>query len=113
MRVEDRISSLLRYDPKTGNLFWIACPVPAGKTQAATWKSLKKRPAGQRKGNRIVVVINGRPYQAHQLAFFLHHGRWPATGINHINGDGFDNRLVNLREASHERSMQPETAPEQ
>jgi hypothetical protein len=52
MTIEDRIRSLLRYDPKTGNLFWIACPVPDGQTQAATWESLKNRPAGQRKQNR-------------------------------------------------------------
>jgi hypothetical protein len=114
MTVEDRIRSLLRYDPKTGNLFWIACPVPAGQTQAATWESLKNRPAGQRKQNRILVVVDGRRYQAHQLAFFLHHGRWSAVGINHMNSNGLDNRLVNLREASHEQSMQkPKTALEQ
>ena len=39
---------------------------------------------------------------AHRVAFFLHHGyypQWP-NSIDHINRDGCDNRLVNLREVT-------------
>lgn len=40
-------------------------------------------------------------YKAHRLAWFIHHGRWPAEEIDHINMVRDDNRLANLREASH------------
>jgi len=39
---------------------------------------------------------------AHQVAFFLHHGyypQWP-NSIDHINRDGCDNRIINLREVT-------------
>ena len=39
---------------------------------------------------------------AHQVAFFLHHGyypQWP-NSIDHINRNGCDNRIINLREVT-------------
>ena len=39
---------------------------------------------------------------AHRVAFFLYHGHYPffPNSVDHINRDGCDNRIVNLREVT-------------
>ena len=45
---------------------------------------------------------------AHRVGFFLYHGHYPVwpNSVDHINHDGCDNRIVNLREVTaREQSM--------
>jgi len=37
---------------------------------------------------------------AHRVAWAVHHGHFPTSYIDHINGDTKDNRLCNLRQCS-------------
>lgn len=46
-----------------------------------------------------------RLYRAHRLAWLYVHGVWPDV-IDHINGDPWDNRLVNLRDVPQHVNMQ-------
>lgn len=46
------------------------------------------------------VVLFGRKFPAHRLAWAISHGKWPTNEIDHINGDRSDNRIVNLRVAT-------------
>ena len=105
---------LLRLDPETGKLYWRTRPAwmfqvkkgPYPKSHyAQIWNTrfadteaftaTFSRPRNYRKG-----AIFGDTHQAHRIVFALHYGRWPEGEVDHINGDGGDNRPKNLRDVS-------------
>ena len=87
----DRVNEILTYNAASGEIRWR--------------RSGKGRPAdliaGRKTKNRYaIVVIEGQNYLAHRLVWFLHYGVFPENQIDHINGDCYDNRIENLREAT-------------
>ena len=89
---QDRLKSLLTYDPDTGVLTNKVCRNP---------RAPKGKPAGSRTTDGYVsVMIAGKRYQAHRLIWLYMTGSWPTEEIDHINQQRSDNRWVNLREAT-------------
>jgi hypothetical protein len=108
----DYVNSILRYDPETGVLTWRERPREHFAT-VQVWSAWNARLAGTEAGyaerdQRTFyrrVKINGRLYFAHRLTFLLFWGAWPEEGIDHIDGDGLNNRWDNLRSVSHQENL--------
>jgi len=87
----ETLQQLFRYDPDTGNIYWIS----QGRGK------IKKKPAGTIvKAGYVGILIDGKRYYAHRIAWALHHGKHPELHLDHINGVKTDNRIANLREAN-------------
>lgn len=59
----------------------------------------------------LVIGISGEKHLAHRLAWLYVYGVWPSAEIDHINRDRADNRIENLREASHIENMRNLSKP--
>lgn len=92
-----RLKKALSYDPIDGSIRWLACHSSLRVGCIAGWIG------GAHPYRRVTVL--GHTLLAHHIAWAIHYGRWP-TAIDHINGDGCDNRIVNLRECSQHKNSQ-------
>jgi hypothetical protein len=99
----------LDYNPETGKFIWKWRDRKHFKSDRI-WKSTNTMYAGTAGGyingrGYRQIKVNGELYMAHRLAWLLHYGAWPEDQIDHINNDPSDNRIENLREATHAQNQ--------
>lgn len=87
-----KLRQLLNYDPDTGVFTW-------RETTRRGW--VGKKAGVVNSLGYVRMLINGRPYFAHRLAWLYVNGEWPKHEIDHINHDRADNRIANLRDIPH------------
>jgi len=102
MLTAERLRHLLHYNADTGEFRW----------RVPRKGSVKGGAAGRLhyKGYREICV-DGRLYRAHRLAWLYVHGQWPKEEVDHRNLNKADNRIENLREASHAQNKHNVPAP--
>lgn len=83
MLTQQRLMSLVSYDPETG-----------------VFMRFGRRAGALHKFGYRQIMLDGRSYKEHRVAWLYVHGRWPSQQIDHINHVRDDNRIANLREAS-------------
>jgi hypothetical protein len=89
------------YRPETGEFFWKKRP-PRGGTSCRVGDpagSMQKTPSGSL---RRVLFLKGKKIVAARAAYIMVHGSLdPSALVDHINGIPHDDRIENLRIASH------------
>ena len=98
----DNLRQLLSYDPANGILTWQARP-NCGKAWNTKYAG---KAAGTRMPRNVIVRVNRRGYPAHVLIWALMTGAWPSQSVDHKDRDPWNNRWLNLREASPAQQCQ-------
>lgn len=96
---QDQVRYLYDYDPETGVFRW--------KNKYPHARRIKIGDvAGSRElGGYLTLMVNGKPYKAHRIAWLYVTGSLPEECIDHVNGVRDDNRFSNLREATHSENI--------
>lgn len=93
MLTVERLRELLEYNSETGVFTWVV-----GQCQG-------KRAGSQDQRGYKTVLIDGKRYYIHRLAWLYMTGDWPKKQIDHINRDKSDQRFANLRDVAKSRNM--------
>lgn len=88
---QERLRSLLYYDPITG---WFTNRFERSRFASKGARAGSPSGHGYRK-----ISIDGVKYYEHHLAWFYVHGYWPDE-LDHKDGNGSNNAFDNLREAT-------------
>lgn len=99
MLTAERLRELVEYDPKTG--VFVRRVVLSNVVKVGDVAGSKSVKTGH-----YFIWVEGKRYGAHRLAWLYMTGTWPKKNIDHINGDGSDNRWCNLRDVAQSVNLQ-------
>lgn len=98
------LRKLFHYDHETGELYWKERTIDQCSSEHAM-KSFNNKKAGTLVGGKrcnghgniyLHVKVNALTHLVHRLCWAIYYNEQPKY-IDHVNGDGTDNRISNLR----------------
>jgi len=105
---QEKLKELIHYNPDTGLFTWLKRDRKwfVNNQAFARWNTIypgieagyiRKSKSGK---SYIVISILAIDYKAHRLAFLYISGDWPNV-IDHNDGNGVNNKWLNLNDVSH------------
>lgn len=92
MMDQKQVKNIFHYDSEKGGLIY--------KVQPFQSKSKAGQLVGSKCRGRLFVRVNKKLYAVHRLVFLFHRGFWPEQ-VDHIDGNGLNNKIENLRAATN------------
>ena len=97
MLTQEYLKSILHYNQDTGVFTW-----KVSKAQRIKSGDV----AGWVHNGYTEIEINNKKYKAHRLAWLYVNGEIPKKLIDHIDGNRSNNKISNLREATHQTNSE-------
>ncbi|TET76524.1 MAG: HNH endonuclease [Candidatus Heimdallarchaeota archaeon] len=97
MITTEKLKNLLTYCPYNGTFFW-----------RESRKDSNEAGHIEKKGYRV-IIIKGKKYKAHRLAWLYIYGQFPSKQIDHINHNRLDNSIENLRSVTNKENQKNAT----
>lgn len=95
MITQEELKKILHYDPETG--VFTRLKSGHGVCAGAVAGYVSRTSNGK---SYIKISVKNKQYHAHRLAWMYVTGKFPLDEIDHINGQGTDNRFINMRAIS-------------
>ncbi len=99
----ERLRALLDYDQSTG--------VFTRKVRTARCMKVGDVAGSVNSNGYVMIMVDGRSYKAHRLAWLHATGQWPAGQIDHLNCNRADNCIDNLRDVDRSTNIQNQRRP--
>jgi hypothetical protein len=108
------LKRLMRFDHEDGILWWLERTpdmfTSGFRTAEGNCGVWNHRYAGEKAftsvngGRYYYGNIFNKKYRAHRVVWALHYGEWPEHQVDHINHNGLDNRVNNLRVVTNQEN---------
>jgi hypothetical protein len=103
---QDRLKSLLNYNPATGEFTWAVDRGGRRIGEVAGYIGRDKYRKAYRR-----TRVDGKEYLVHRLAWLYSYGEWPKNEIDHIDQNSLNNRLSNLRDVTTLENQKNQKTP--